>query len=379
MNGANPKPHVLLAAGGTGGHVFPAEALAAELMDRGYRLGLVTDKRGQAYGGALGALETHHILAGGLAGKSIPARLKSVLELAVGTWQAGRLLKRLRPDAVVGFGGYASVPTMMAASFTRVATVLHEQNALLGRANRLLAGRVAAIATSFEHTQGLPGGTAGKVTLTGMPVRPSIAAVAGAAFPTVGADAPLGLLVLGGSQGATVLSEVVPKALARLPEELKSRLVVTQQCREEDLDAVKNAYDACSIRAHLASFIDDVPARLVSAHLVISRAGASSVAEALTVGRPAVLVPYPYAADDHQSCNAQAVDAAGAGWIMPEEMFCAENLAVRLQSLLGLPAVLEKAARCAADLGCRDAAKRLADVVAAQITPPKKNQGSARS
>jgi len=363
MNVTDTRPHVLLAAGGTGGHVFPAEALASELMDRGYRLGLVTDKRGKAYGGALGALETYHILAGGIAGKSIAARIKSVMELGIGTWQAWRLLKDLRPDAVVGFGGYASVPTMMAATFTSIPTVIHEQNALLGRANRLLAGRVKAIATSFADTRGLPLGADQKITLTGMPVRAPIAAKADTPYPVSEGDAPLCVLVLGGSQGATVLSEVVPAALGKLPDEIKSRLDVTQQCRAEDMSMVKAAYGEIGIRAHLAIFIDDVPERMAKSHVVISRAGASTVAEALAVGRPSILVPYPFAADDHQNYNAQAVDAAGAGWIMPQDAFTADNLALRLDSLLGLPAVLEKSARCARDLGRADAAKRLADVV----------------
>jgi len=367
MSATDTRPHVLLAAGGTGGHVFPAEALASELMDRGYRLGLVTDKRGKAYGGALGALETHHILAGGIAGKSIPARIKSVMELGLGTWQAWRLLKSLRPDAVVGFGGYASVPTMMAATFTSIPTAIHEQNALLGRANRLLAGRVKAIATSFADTRGLPLGADQKITLTGMPVRAPIAAKADTPYPVSEGDAPLCVLVLGGSQGATVLSEVVPAALGKLPDEIKSRLDVTQQCREEDMSMVKAAYGKIGIRAHLATFIDDVPERMAKSHVMISRAGASTVAEALAVGRPSVLVPYPFAADDHQNYNAQAVDAAGAGWIMPQDAFTADNLALRLDSLLGLPAVLEKSARCARDLGRADAAKRLADVVTSLV------------
>ena len=367
MNATDTRPHVLLAAGGTGGHVFPAEALASELMDRGYRLGLVTDKRGKAYGGALGALETHHILAGGIAGKSIPARIKSVMELGIGTWQAWRLMKGLRPDAVIGFGGYASVPTMMAATFTSIPTVIHEQNALLGRANRLLAGRVKAIATSFADTRGLPLGADQKITLTGMPVRAPIAAKADTPYPVSEGDAPLCVLVLGGSQGARVLSEVVPAALGKLPAEIKSRLDVTQQCREEDMSMVKAAYGEIGIRAHLATFIDDVPERMAKSHVVISRAGASTVAEALAVGRPSILVPYPFAADDHQSYNAQAVDAAGAGWIMPQDAFTADNLALRLDSLLGLPAVLEKSARCARDLGRADAAKRLADVVTSLV------------
>ncbi|PCI40688.1 MAG: undecaprenyldiphospho-muramoylpentapeptide beta-N-acetylglucosaminyltransferase [Rhodospirillaceae bacterium] len=354
---------ILLAAGGTGGHVFPAEALASELLDRGFRLGLVTDKRGQAYGGALGDLTTYHIQAGGIAGKSIFARIKSVVALGIGTWQAWRLLKGLKPDVVVGFGGYASVPTMMAATFASIPTIIHEQNALLGRANRLLAGRVNGIATSFTDTQGLDAANKDKVELTGMPVRAPIAAKSTAPFPNAEGDSALGILVLGGSQGATVLSEVIPAALDKLPDVLKARLDITQQCREEDLASVKAAYQKSGIRAHLGTFIDDVPERMAKAHLMISRAGASSVSEALAVGRPSILVPYPFAADDHQTYNARAVDAAGAGWIMPQNTFNADALAARLDSLLGLPAVLEKAARCASTLGRGDAAKCLADMV----------------
>lgn len=369
-------PHILLAAGGTGGHVFPAEALASDLIGRGCRLGLVTDKRGKAYGGRLGELETYHISAGGIAGKSLPARIKSVAELGLGAWQAWRLVKTLKPDAVVGFGGYASVPTMMAATFASAPTVIHEQNALLGRANRLLAGRVDAIATSFATTHGLPEGADAKVSLTGMPVRDAVAACAGAPYPDDEGNAPLRIVVLGGSQGASILSTVVPAALAKLPRDLRARLDVTQQCRKEDLANVAAAYQESGIRAHLESFIDDVPDRLAGAHLLISRAGASSVAEAMVVGRPAILVPYPHAADDHQTYNAQAIDAAGAGWIMPQDTFNADALAARLDSLLGLPAVLEKAARCARDLGCADAARRLGDVVM-NLTETQNQKGAA--
>lgn len=368
-------PHILLAAGGTGGHVFPAEALAFELLGRGYRLGLVTDKRGKAYGGSLGDLETHHIQAGGIAGKSIPARIKSVLALGIGTWQAWRLLKHLKPDAVVGFGGYASVPTMLAATFANIPTIIHEQNALLGRANRLLAGRVNAIATSFSDTQGFGTVNMDKVQLTGMPVRALIAEKSDVPYPDAEGESPLGLLILGGSQGATVLSEIIPAALDKLPDALKSRLNVTQQCRQEDLDTVKSAYQKSGIRAHLDVFIDDVPDRMASAHLMISRAGASSVSEALAVGRPSILVPYPFAADDHQTYNARAVDAAGAGWIMPQETFTADALAARLDSLLGLPAVLEKSARCAAKLGSTDAARQLADMVEKISTSKERANG----
>lgn len=354
---------VVLAAGGTGGHVFPAEALAAELVGRGQRLAAITDRRGGAWKGALSNIETHRILAGGVAGKNLAALLRSGPELAIGTWQARGLLKRLAPKAVIGFGGYASVPTMLAACFGGYRTAIHEQNAVLGRANRLLAPRVQRIATSFEKSEGLPAEAAAKVIHTGMPVRTAIAAVAGHPYPEFAAGQTVSIVVIGGSQGAHVFSEVVPAALETLDADLKARLRVTQQCRPEDLDRTRERYRALGIAAVLAGFFDDLPERLASAHLLIGRAGASTVAEMLVVGRPAILVPFPHAIDDHQTRNAHAIDEAGAGWLMPETSFTPANLAARLDSLLGLPAILEKAAACAKVAGNADAAKRLADMV----------------
>ncbi len=357
------KGLVVLAAGGTGGHVFPAEALAREMQQRGYALALVTDKRGDAYGGALGEMETHRILAGGIAGKSVLAKIRSVTELGLGTLQARTLLRRLSPRAVVGFGGYASVPTMTAARLAGMPTVIHEQNAILGRANRLLADRVDAIALSFPDSQGVPTRARDKTQHTGMPVRPEILAVRDTPYPSFTDNRPLPVLVLGGSQGARVLSDVVPEALKGLPDNLRQRLHVTQQCRPEDLSRVEAAYDGSGIKVELASFFEDVPARLASAVLVIGRSGASTVAEAMAVGRPAILVPYAHAVDDHQSLNAHAVDEVGAGWLIPEADFTAENLTTRLQSMFGMPMVLEKAASASVRNGVPDAASRLADIV----------------
>ncbi len=357
------KGLIVLAAGGTGGHVFPAEALARELQGRGYRLALLTDKRGDVYGGALGEMETHQVRAGGIAGKGPIAKLKSIVKLALGTLQARGLLKRLAPKAVVGFGGYASIPTMMAASLAGFPTVLHEQNAILGRANRLLASRVAAIAVSFPDNRGIPASAEAKVTHTGMPVRDAILKLRGTPYPSFTDNRPLEVMVLGGSQGARVLSDVIPDAVAKLSDELKARLHLTQQCRPEDLDRVKARYAELGINAELASFFDDVPERLASAHLVISRSGASTVAEVLAIGRPAMLVPYRYATDDHQSLNAHAVDEVGAGWLIPEVDFTPESLAARMESMFGMPAILEKAAVAADKTGRPDAAMCLADLV----------------
>lgn len=362
MTGATSRL-VVLAAGGTGGHVFPAEALAVELAGRGCRLALVTDRRGGALDGHFSGVEIHHIRAGGVAGKSFAARLRSAPELALGTVQAHGILKRLRPDAVVGFGGYPSIPTMLAATFAGHHTAIHEQNAVLGRANRLLASRVESIATSFAVVKGLSPESAAKVVHTGMPVRPAIAAMRDRPYPPLGADDPVRLLVLGGSQGARVLSEVVPRAVSGLAPELRRRLRITQQCRPEDLEQTRTAYADIGIEAELATFFGDVPDRLAATHLVITRSGASTVAEVTAVGRPAILVPYPFATDDHQTANAHSVDETGAGWLMPQESFTPETLAARLQSLISQPATLDKAAGCARASGHPDAARRLADMV----------------
>ncbi|MEK9723326.1 MAG: undecaprenyldiphospho-muramoylpentapeptide beta-N-acetylglucosaminyltransferase [Rhodospirillaceae bacterium] len=360
-------PLVVLATGGTGGHVFPAEALAGELSRRGYRLALVTDRRGGILSGLLGELETHRIRAGGVAGKRFAALLHSGSELAIGLFQARGLLKRLQPQAVVGFGGYASVPTMLAACFGPYATAIHEQNAVLGRANRMLAPRVRRIATCFETVAGLPDGIEANVRRTGMPVRPAVIACRETPYPTLADDAPARLLVVGGSQGARVLSDVVPAAVGRMEPSLRARLQITQQCRPEDLDRVRAAYARIGVDADLNSFFADLPERIAEAHLVIGRSGASTVAELTTIGRPAILVPYPHAADDHQSGNAHAIDEAGGGWLMAETAFTPETLAKRLDSLFGLPAVLQRAAANARAVGRPDAAIDLAEMVAGLI------------
>jgi len=362
MNFTHQNP-VVLAAGGSGGHVFPAEALAKELAGRGLHLVLITDRRGDAYGGALGDIDTYRIRAGGIAGKSIAARLKSGPELAIGTWQARSLLKRIKPSVVVGFGGYASVPTMLAATFGGYKTAIHEQNAVLGRANRLLAGRVDRIATSFEVTRAIPAAALDKVQCCGMPVRAPIIVTRDVPYPLLGDTLPLNILVLGGSQGASVLSDIIPKALALLDEDLRSRISLTQQCRPEDLEKTRSAYERMGLDATLSHFFEDVPKRMAAAHLLIGRSGASTVAEATVIGRPAILVPYPHAIDDHQTFNGHALDEAGGGWLMSQETFTAEGLSARLQSLLTVPEVLGKAAACSRAAGRPDAAIRLADMV----------------
>jgi UDP-N-acetylglucosamine--N-acetylmuramyl-(pentapeptide) pyrophosphoryl-undecaprenol N-acetylglucosamine transferase len=354
---------ILLTAGGTGGHMFPAEALASELGRRGHRLALVTDRRGSAFGGALGCIERFHISGGALAGQGLTQKAVSVAHLAKGYWQAGRLIHRLRPDAVIGFGGYASVPALLAASHAHVPTALHEQNAVLGRANRLLAGSVSRIATSYDEVGRLSPRWAKKVRLTGMPVRPAILDRRQQSYPLLETDGPLSLLVVGGSQGAKIFSDLLPQALLRLPEDLRNRLTLAQQCRAEDLERVRQCYRAHGVTADLRSFFEDMPARLAAAHLVISRSGASTMAELAAIGRPAILVPYLYAIDDHQTANARAFDRQGAGWLTSQLDLTPDSLAIQLEALLRAPDSLREAAARARDCAVPDAAERLADLI----------------
>jgi UDP-N-acetylglucosamine--N-acetylmuramyl-(pentapeptide) pyrophosphoryl-undecaprenol N-acetylglucosamine transferase len=355
------KKLVALAAGGTGGHLFPAEALARELMARGYRVALITDRRGQTFGERIG-VELHRIRAGRL-GAGLSGKVVAVAEMAIGTLGAQRLLRRLAPACAVGFGGYPSVPTMLAAARLGLPTLIHEQNALLGRANRLLAPRVARIAASFADTEGVRAKDRAKLVLTGNPVRPAITLMRGVGYPAVDTDEPFRVLILGGSQGARILGTMVPQAMAQLDESLRHRLDVAQQARPEDLVAARLAYRDAGITAEIEHFFDDVPARLASAHLVISRAGASTVAELAAIGRPAILVPFAAAAEDHQSLNARAFAATGAAWIMAEPEFTAEALAARLTALSADPAGLARAAAAAAAQGRPQAAHDLADLV----------------
>ncbi len=363
MRGPAVKP-VVIAAGGTGGHLFPAEALAAELVVRGRRVALMTDARSRALDSPVFAGRERFVLPGaGIAGRGVARSARAIAALAAGTVQARAILGRLEAATVVGFGGYPSVAPVLGARTLRdrPPVVLHEQNAVLGRANRFLARYAACMALSFPDTARVPVGIATK--LTGNPVRPAIAALAGADYAPPDATGPLRLLVLGGSLGARVFADVLPAALAVLPEALRTRLSVVQQCRAEDLARVRTAYDAAGIAAELAPFFADVAARLAATHLVVSRAGASSVAELAVAGRPALLVPLPGAIDDHQSANARALVAAGAAKAIAQAACTPAALAERLLAWLGDPSRLEDAARATASVARADAAVRLADLV----------------
>jgi UDP-N-acetylglucosamine--N-acetylmuramyl-(pentapeptide) pyrophosphoryl-undecaprenol N-acetylglucosamine transferase len=351
---------VVLAAGGTGGHMFPAEALAGELVERGLLVDLVTDRRGQGFGDRIGRVTVHRISAGGIAGGSVVRRARSVAQLGIGFFQARAVLARLSPAVAVGFGGYASVPTMLAASLAGVPTVLHEQNAILGRANRLLARRATRIAASFEGIG--EDSLAGKIVVTGNPVRSAIAAIGDAPYAAPAAQGEVRLLVTGGSQGARIFARLVPAAVALLSQSTRARLVIAQQCRAEDLESVTASYRSQGVQVELSPFFTDMPERLRAAHLVICRSGASTVAELCAAGRPAILVPYPHAADDHQTANAKAVERADSGWLMPEASTSPERLATMLGQLMADAGRLADVARAALKLARRDAAARLADL-----------------
>ena len=355
---------IALAAGGTGGHLFPAEALARALLERNCRVALVTDRRGQAFGDKLPDIALHRIRAGRF-GAGLMSKVMAGAELALGTLESHRLLRRLAPAAVVGFGGYPSVPPMLAAARLGLPTLIHEQNAILGRANRLLAPRAKRIATSFAEVGAIREADRARIVETGNPVRPAIATLRGTPYPTPSADGPFEILVTGGSQGARVLSEVVPAALSQLPEPLRRRLRLTQQARAEDIEAVRRAHQASGVAAELATFFADVPARLVRAHLVISRSGASTVAELAMIGRPAILIPYLQAADDHQTANARALEQAGGAWVMGQATITAGALAEKIAALMAAPTRLAEAAAKAHGLGRPDAARVLADLVLA--------------
>lgn len=363
MNAAENRVQILLAAGGTGGHMFPAEALAEVLLKRGCRVDLVTDERGRGFGDRLPQVTVHRVAAGGVAGKGIAAKLKGAARLGVGYFQCRSLVKRLDPAVTVGFGGYTSAPPVLVAQQHENRTVLHEQNAVAGRANRFLMRRAARVALSFDYVKFCENLPVGKAVVTGNPVRPAIAALSQKPYRAPTADGPLNLLVFGGSLGARSFSQHIPASLALMSAEVRRRLRIVQQCRAEDLDAAATIYRNAGQEVELRPFFDDMPARLDWAHLVFCRAGASTIAELTAAGRPAVMVPLPHAIDDHQSANARAIEAEGGGWVLTEAAFSPSSVAERLTGFCAAPEKLAQAADKARSLGKRDAAERLADVV----------------
>jgi len=354
--------HFVLAAGGTGGHMVPAHALGRELARRGHRVALITDERGKRIPGLFADIETHVMPAGRPAGGPL-GWFKAWLGIRAGREMARRLYKKLEPTAVIGFGGYPALPALLGALDAGVATAVHEQNAVLGRVNRLLSGRVDAIATAYPHVQRLKSKFASKTWLVGNPVREEVKAIGRARFPDFGPDTPLHLLVTGGSQGATILSSVVPAGLGLLPESLRARLKIVQQCRPEDIDAVRAAYKQLGLAAELTTYLEDLPSVLAASHLVIARAGASTIAELTVAGRPAILVPLPSAMDDHQTANAHEMAVEGGARAIPQSLFTAERLASEVLGIVSDPEALIAAAARAKACGRPKATEDLADLV----------------
>jgi UDP-N-acetylglucosamine--N-acetylmuramyl-(pentapeptide) pyrophosphoryl-undecaprenol N-acetylglucosamine transferase len=354
--------NITLAAGGTGGHMVPAHALAAELKSRGHGVMLVTDDRGARIPALFEGIPTHILPAGRLGG-GLFGYLKAARSVLSGRRQARALFREYKPDAVVGFGGYPAFPALLAASAEKIPTIIHEQNAVLGRVNRMVAGDAAAIATAYPDVDRLKRAHGPKVELVGNPVREEVARLGTMPFPEFDDTSPFRILITGGSQGATVLGQVVPDALGMLPAKLRHRLQVVQQCRADDIEEVRGRYAALNIPAELLTYIEDMPDRLGDAHLVIARAGASTIAELTAAGRPAILVPLPSATDDHQTANAREMAKAGGARMIPQDDFTSDILAAQIEAIAGDAQALANAAERALSVGRPHATRDLADLV----------------
>ncbi|MEQ1509258.1 MAG: undecaprenyldiphospho-muramoylpentapeptide beta-N-acetylglucosaminyltransferase [Sphingopyxis sp.] len=358
----NISRHFVLAAGGTGGHMMPAYALATELMARGHIVALVTDDRGSRIAGAPSAMQVHILPAGRLSGGPL-GWARAARSIWRGRAMARELFRAFEPAAVIGFGGYPALPTLLAARADNLPSLIHEQNAVLGRVNRLLARGVGAIATAYPDVARLPPSAASKVHLVGNPVREEVRQLRTEGFPSLDGDGVFRLLVTGGSQGASILGEIVPDALSLMPLSFRQRLQVTQQCRAEDIERVRATYAAHNIPANLMTYIDDMPEKLRWAHLVIARAGASTIAELSCAGRPAIFVPLPSATNDHQTHNVREMVAVGAARSIAQHKFTAVELAKQMQKLALEPGALENAATRALGVGRPNATSDLADLV----------------
>jgi len=352
----------VLAAGGTGGHMIPAHALAAELRSRGHGVLLITDERGARFPGLFEGVPVHILPAGRLGGGPL-GWLKAAGSVLKGRGQAKRLYREHKPDAVVGFGGYPAFPSLLAASSLKIPTVIHEQNAVMGRVNRLLAGEAEAIGTAYDQIDRLKPKYAGRVALVGNPVREEIARLGELPFPPFDEVAPLKILVTGGSQGATILSNVVPEGLGMLEPSLRRRLQVVQQCRPDDIERVRSQYAELGIPAEVMTYIEDMALKLADAHLMIGRAGASTIAELTASGRPAILIPFAAATDDHQTANAREMVKAGGARAITQANFTPDVLARQIEALAMDPVALNNAAARALSVGRPHAARDLADLV----------------
>jgi UDP-N-acetylglucosamine--N-acetylmuramyl-(pentapeptide) pyrophosphoryl-undecaprenol N-acetylglucosamine transferase len=358
-----PKGLIALAAGGTGGHLFPAQSLGEELIRRGYVVHLLSDERVKDYGSKFPAADMHVIPSATIVMRRPWTWPASLWRLWSGYRTAGRIFAKIKPSAVIGFGGYPSLPPMLAATGAGIPSLVHEQNAVLGRANRIMAGRVDVIASSFPKIENLDDKLQARVTMTGSPVRDLVLKMASSAYAAPSAKQNFKLLIFGGSQGARFFSEMMPQVFAELPRAIIKRLSVVQQCRPEDIDDVKAQYEKLGMKFELQSFFSDMPKQIANAHLVIGRGGASTIAELGVIGRPAIVVPLPGALDNDQLRNSQSFVGAGAGWLMRQGEIEPVELAAFLTRLRYQNDELEAAARAALGHGNPDAAQNLADVV----------------
>ena len=371
------KGVILLAAGGTGGHLFPAEALAHQLIARGWQVHLATDSRAQRYADTFPAGEIHTIPSATIGSKNPVSLARAFWTIWRGAREAGRVIERIKPKAVIGFGGYPTLPPVWAATRRNVPTIIHEQNAVMGRANKALAGRVTAIAGGFLP-EGL-GAHAARTITTGNPVRPAVIEAAQVEYETAGENKEFKLLVFGGSQGAQFFSEAIPAAVALLPEALRTRLRVTQQARADDEARVKAAYAALGIAAEVSPFFTDMARRIAAAQLVISRSGASTVSEIAAIGRPAILVPYPHALDHDQAANAAALASAGGAEVCPQSSLSPEVIASKLTTYMSEPQRCADMAKAARSAGKPEAMRLLADLAEAIASGESVDQFKGRA
>lgn len=360
----NVAKQILISAGGTGGHMFPAEALARDLIGRGYRVALATDARGKKYEPFADGIPVYVLKSAALK-SGMFSKIKTLLSLGIGLLQARKLIDKLKPAVVVGFGGYPSFPAVHIAQKKHIPTIIHEQNAILGKANVYLAPKADRIAVAWKNITGLDESDSVRSIVTGNPVRPDIAALYNKPYPSLEQDGVLRIFIMGGSLGASVFADIVPAMVDNLSAAHKARLEIVQQCREENIEEVRQAYKEAGVKAELSTFFGNVAEQLERCHLVIARSGASTVSEVATAGRPAIFVPYPYHKDQQQKRNADAVFDAGGAWVMTQDGFTVEALLARIETFLQNPEALFNAAENARVCGRPDAARKLGNVVTA--------------
>ncbi len=362
MTSSSTKPLVVIAAGGTGGHMFPAQAFADEMRARGWTIALVTDERGKKYATNFPADWRLEVDAATFGSKMPHKLIASALKLRNGTEAARRNFEKTKPSLIAGFGGYPSYPSLSAARAMGLPIIIHEQNSVLGRVNRLFAKAAKFVACGFDRLDRLPPGAEGRKRVVGNPVRNPIKAVRETPYPDLTDTGPINILVTGGSQGARLFGEVIPQAIAQLPDAQRARITVVQQAREEQVEAVRSAYRDAAVKATVESFFSDMQDRLAAAHLVIARAGASTVTELAVAGRPAILIPLGIAMDDHQTANAEGMVMGAAADVVPEPKFTADMLAPLLLERISNAGVLKARAKASWQLGKPNAARELADL-----------------